>query len=136
MIVDTGVFVALFDKKDKHHLESVKFLERNQYSVLISSEPVVTETIYILDFDLNAQMAFLKWLSVSAIRIVHQEKKDFLRCMELMEKYASLPMDFADASLVNLMEMEGTNQIATFDGDFMVHRLNGKQKIENKMSHR
>jgi predicted nucleic acid-binding protein len=45
----------------------------------------------------------------------------------LLEKYADLPMDFADATLVVLAEDLGTSLVFTTDRtDFAVYRLKGR----------
>ncbi|HMB54594.1 MAG TPA: VapC toxin family PIN domain ribonuclease, partial [Thermoanaerobaculia bacterium] len=46
------------------------------------------------------------------------------RCRVLMEKYADLPMDYADATLVVLAGELGTGLVLTTDRrDFSVYRL-------------
>jgi hypothetical protein len=52
--------------------------------------------------------------------------------VELMEKYADLPMDLADASLVVLAEYLGHGRILTVDRrDFNVYRWGNEQVFEN-----
>lgn len=49
-----------------------------------------------------------------------------------MERYADLPMDLADASLVWLAEQTGIRDIATFDErDFTIYRLAGGKQFNN-----
>jgi predicted nucleic acid-binding protein len=46
------------------------------------------------------------------------------RSFELMDKYADLPMDFADATLVVLAEKHRTNKVFTLDFcDFQTYRF-------------
>jgi uncharacterized protein len=48
----------------------------------------------------------------------------------LMDKYADLPMDFCDASLVYLATSLKINRIATTDlRDFTVYRLPGNKRF-------
>jgi predicted nucleic acid-binding protein len=51
------------------------------------------------------------------------DKADLPRMRELMEKYADLPMDFADAALVRVAERDGCARILTFDAHFGAYRL-------------
>lgn len=53
------------------------------------------------------------------------------RAFELMEDYADLPMDFADASLVAAAETLGTRKIFTLDRrDFAVYRIRkGRRRL-------
>ncbi len=45
----------------------------------------------------------------------------------LMDKYKTLPMDLADASLVVMAETLGASVVFTMDSDFYVYRLaNGR----------
>ena len=54
---------------------------------------------------------------------------------ELMEKYADLPMDLADASLVWLSDQIGVRDVVTFDErDFSVYRLAGGKRFNNLIS--
>ena len=45
---------------------------------------------------------------------------DLPRIIEIMKKYADLPADFADASLVALCERRGIDTVATLDRHFDV----------------
>ena len=54
------------------------------------------------------------------------------RIAELMDKYASLPMDLADASLVILAEYLGHGRVLSTDQrDFGVYRWKQHQPFEN-----
>jgi len=46
-----------------------------------------------------------------------------------MEKYADLPMDFADATLVSLAEELNTDLVFTVDKDFSVYRIRGRKNF-------
>jgi hypothetical protein len=48
------------------------------------------------------------------------------RSSRLMDKYADLPMDLADATLVALAEEEGHRTVFTLDSDFSVYRIRGR----------
>jgi predicted nucleic acid-binding protein len=47
-----------------------------------------------------------------------------------MAKYADLPMDLADATMVALAEQRRERRIFTLDDDFRVYRLHGRQHFE------
>ncbi len=48
----------------------------------------------------------------------------------LMEKYADLPMDLADAALVHVADRDGLRTVFTLDRhDFGVHRLPGGKPL-------
>ncbi len=60
---------------------------------------------------------------------------DFSRSQEitdvskLIEKYADVPMGFANARLVRMSERHENSITFTVDSDFMIYRKNGKQEI-------
>ena len=48
----------------------------------------------------------------------------------LLKKYADVPMDLADACLVDLATQIGTGRILTLDGDFKIYRRGRKRAFE------
>jgi predicted nucleic acid-binding protein len=58
-------------------------------------------------------------------------QNDMPRIVELTDKYADLPMDFADATLVITAEKTGIKKIISMDKDFDVYRLPGREQIRN-----
>lgn len=52
-----------------------------------------------------------------------------LAVKKLLEKYADVPMSFADACLVRMSELYSDNVVFTTDSDFKIYRRNGKQPI-------
>ena len=130
IIIDSGPLIALFDSGDRYHNDSIEFMKKNK-KTLVSTIPVITEVIYILDFNINAQLDFLEWIYRGGIEIVDINKDDIFRIKELMKKYSDRPMDFADGSLVAVSEKTGTNFIASIDTDFDIYRLHNRKKFKN-----
>lgn len=52
------------------------------------------------------------------------------RSSRLMAKYADLPMDLADATLVALAEEREDRRVFTLDSDFEVYRMHGRQRFD------
>lgn len=53
------------------------------------------------------------------------------RVRELLDDYADLPMDYADATLVVLAEEIGTDLVFTTDRrDFRVYRIRGRKRFQ------
>ncbi|HNG34544.1 MAG TPA: pilus assembly protein, partial [Blastocatellia bacterium] len=48
---------------------------------------------------------------------------------KLLEKYADVPMSFADACLVRMSELYPDSAVFTLDSDFKIYRRNGRQAI-------
>ena len=51
------------------------------------------------------------------------------RALSLMERYANVPMSFADACLVALAERTPQARIFTLDRDFLIYRRAGDQPL-------
>ena len=47
----------------------------------------------------------------------------------LLEKYADVPMSFADACLVRMTELYPDSTVFTTDSDFKIYRKHGRQPI-------
>ena len=128
--IDTGPLVALFDGSDRYHNDSLDFIKNIKFP-LCTTLPVVTETVFMLDFSNDAQCDFISWIHQGGLDIIELKENDFGRIAELMTKYSSLPMDFADASLVIACEKLQTRNIATLDGDFNIYRYQHKFRFNN-----
>ena len=129
ILIDSGPLIALFDSSDKYHKMSIDFIKSNKYP-LVTTLASITETLHLLDFNRNAQIDFLEWISRGAIEIYNIQNNDFKKLKELTEKYRDLPMDFADSCLVYLAEKLSIYTIATIDRDFTIYRIQGKKKFK------
>jgi predicted nucleic acid-binding protein len=58
-------------------------------------------------------------------------QNDMPRIAELTQKYADIPADFADATLIVTAEKTGIREIISLDKDFEIYRLPGKERIQN-----
>jgi predicted nucleic acid-binding protein len=130
VLVDTGPLIALFDKDDFYHKSIKKFMSANDFQ-LMTTTAVITETSHMLDFNIQTQIDFLKWINEKGIVIHEIQQKDIQRVIELSTKYSDIPMDFADATLVLAAEQTGIRKIISVDSDFEIYRLLGKERIEN-----
>jgi predicted nucleic acid-binding protein len=129
IIVDSGPLIALFDGSDRYHVQAITFLKSVRHR-LITNLPVITEVVYVLDFSPAAQRDFLYWAE-RALRIDQNTVADMPRIRSILEKYADLPADFADASVVALAERLRTRFVASVDKDFTIYRLRHKQHFTN-----
>ena len=128
-IIDTGPWVALIDRSESRHAECVRWLKGFSGS-LYSTEAVLTEVLYILNFSIIAQSAALDFVLKSVVEIVPSNIESLKKTQSLMEKYADLPMDYADATLVCLALETGIQRIVTFDKkDFSIYKLPKKKSF-------
>ncbi len=129
ILIDSGPLIALFDSSNKYHKKTVLFIKENN-SPIITTIASITETLHLLDFNRNAQLDFIEWITKGGIEIEDISSSDFRRIRELIEKYSDLPMDFADSCLVFLAEKLGIHTIATIDRDFSIYRIKGEKTFK------
>ena len=130
ILIDSGPLIALFHIRDNHHNKIRRFLAGHKYSY-ISTLAVITEVSYFLSVNFNAQRDFYEWVMNKGIIISDINQHDMPRILELTGKYADLPMDFTDATLVITAEKTGIREIISLDKDFDIYRLPGREKIHN-----
>ena len=80
----------------------------------------------------DAEIIFLNSLQQELFTVFNLEPHHTPRIIELMKKYADLPMDLADASLVILAEHLGHGRIFSVDQrDFNTYRWKQSYPFEN-----
>lgn len=127
ILLDTGAFVALLDKSEKNHERCLAFFENFRGRVL-TTEPVLPETLYLLNQSIKAQKACVEFILRGGVTLVPQSMESLSRAIALMEKYRDIPMDFADATLVALAEDAGIDEVFTLDRrGFNAYRIHGKK---------
>src|SRR6184192_2678276 len=115
VLVDTGPLVALLDPSDQSRISCRECLDSLESCDLVTSEAVLVEAAYLLDFSARAQATLLQLVAAGRPRVEPLDRADWLRAATLIEKYASLPMDYADATLVVLAERLTTTRVFTLD---------------------
>ncbi len=132
-LIDSGPLIALFDKSDNYHLKVLNFL-KSYKGTLVTSLAVVTEVSHILDFNLQVQIDFLKWIELGGIDIYNITQNDIADIRVMMQKYIDIPMDFADASLMYIANIENIKEIISIDSDFDIYRTLKKQNLRNLLN--
>ncbi len=133
VIADTGLFVALGNRRDQYHSRAIGALSSLR-DPLITTWPVVAETCHLLTQRLGiyAEQQFLTLLGEGDIHLFALEREHLPRIQSLIDKYADLPMDLADASLVLLAEHLGDGRILSTDQrDFGTYRWKNHEPFEN-----
>lgn len=136
IIVDTGFWLALANRRDRFHEAAKKALERVR-EPLITTWPVMTETCHLMAARLNvdAELRFVERARAGAFEIFSLELRHLARVHPLMEKYRDLPMDLADASLVLLAEELGSGRILSTDvRDFHAYRWKNRKPFRNLLA--
>lgn len=133
IIADTGFWLALANRDDKHHSQA-QLVITSINEPLITTWCVITETCYLLLTRLgnHAQLRFIDNILEGGIIVFELENPHIERMRQLMTRYGNLPMDLADASLVVLAEILGHGRVLTSDcQDFSIYRWNETKTFEN-----
>ncbi len=85
----------------------------------------------MLDFNLHAQLDFLRWVELGGIELYEIAQKELTDMIEMMQKYSDIPMDLADASLMYVAHKEGIETIVSIDSDFDIYRTLKKGFLKN-----
>ena len=134
--VDTGYFLALLNERDAHHKVAKDWL-KSASEGWITTWPVVTEVSYMIGRRLGeaAKHDFIADMVSGGIVIWDIPREPARKIPALMKKYAKLPMDLADASLVLLAEHLGHGRILTTDQrDFGAYRWKSTKPFVNLMA--
>ena len=127
VIMDTGPWVALIDRSEGKHNQSVEWFRQFEGDIF-SSEAVLTEVLYLLNFSAKAQSAAFDFVLNGAITIVPSDLESLRKAKKLMAKYSDVPMDYADATLVYLADDLSIPHVVTFDvRGFGIYRLSLKR---------
>ena len=127
LLVDAGPLVAILNRDDRDHQLCVDALQAFREPLLTTWMPV-TEAMYLLEFSVKAQGALLEMIERGALRVLPLEVGDIPSVRSLMRKYSDLPMDFADATLVQIANREKIRKVFTLDRrDFSIYRLKRNQ---------
>lgn len=133
IIADTGFWLALLDRRDHFHAIARQYLTQLS-EPLMTTTPVVTETCYLLQQRVGTSQSieFLLAQQDGLFSLFDIRPPHIARCAKLMHQYQTLPMDFADASLVILAEELGHGRIVSTDRrDFGVYRWKNQYPFTN-----
>ena len=93
----------------------------------LTCEAAVVETLFLLERTEAARLARL--LRDGRLRVVHGLRDDLAPVLDLMDKYASVPMSLADACLVRMSETLPYPLVVTTDADFRIYRRHSRQVV-------
>jgi predicted nucleic acid-binding protein len=136
VIADTGFWLALANRRDRHHAAASEALGRLR-EPLITTWPVMTETCHLLLTRLgdHALLKFIEKARAGAFEFFALEPVHLPLIEALMHKYRKLPMDLADASLVVLAEELGSGRILSTDTrDFGTYRWKNHKPFKNLLA--
>lgn len=134
--VDSGFLYALADAKDAWH--ALAMAQRHTAEEgWVTTWPVLAEVCHLFKRRLGMEPALWLMTDVAAglVQIWNPPAAAVDEIAPLMRKYASLPMDLADASLVLLAEHLGHGRILTTDErDFGAYRWKSRKPFKNLLA--
>jgi predicted nucleic acid-binding protein len=128
-IVDTGPLVALLDRSDRHHAWAVSVFSRLSGG-LVTCESVIAETLFLCARNRVDPRAIHALLENQALRVLPCFVDAPAKLVQLLRRYASVPMSVADAGLVHLHETIARSFVITCDSDFHVYRRSRGRPID------
>lgn len=117
------------DRSEQHHQQCVDLVSSLE-SPLVTCEAVIAEATYLLRGLRGAPAAVLDNVDRGNFLIPCRVTGRAARLAKLIKKYADLPMDFADACLVDMAGEFGTGRVLTLDDDFRVYRWGRNRPFE------
>jgi uncharacterized protein len=115
-LLDTGPLVALLDRSERDHELVRGFVASLGGTRFITTGAVITEAFYFLSDVQDGPTNLASFLEASATEVRDVFSPNALAAaVRLMPKYADIPMDFPDATLVWIAEQTGTDRIITLD---------------------
>ena len=129
LLLDTGGLVSIIDRGQRGHQEIAACFE-NWEGEIVSTEAVLTEATHLLSRVSKGAAACIDFFLEGGAILIPTSTSTLIRVRALMNKYADLPMDYADATLVALAEELDTGYVLTTDKrDFSVYRRNGRKRF-------
>jgi predicted nucleic acid-binding protein len=129
VLVDTGALVAISSPADQHHEECIKTLQVLK-PPLLTCWPVITEAAWLLQGRPQAFRALLDSFAEGLFEVPPITGREAKTIAEVMNRYASLRPQFADALIVYLVHRENIDTIFTLDRrDITVCRPSGKSSF-------
>jgi predicted nucleic acid-binding protein len=125
-LVDAGFLVALLSRRDANHRWAAVQAHRLP-PPWTTCEAVLSETSHLLGGRGTRSLASL--LRRGAVICSYCFTDDMNAVLKLLEKYADMPMSFADACLVRMTETLNDPVLLTTDADFRIYRRHGRQVI-------
>lgn len=130
-LLDTGPLVAFLSAGDQHHPWAADAFDALT-GRLISCEAVISEASFVLARDRYRRSVVLELAERMGVEV--QPLGHELRTLrQMMDKYATVPMSFADACLVRLADLHPSAVVMTCDADFRTYRRSNRRVINTLM---
>jgi predicted nucleic acid-binding protein len=125
-VVDMGFLVALLSRRDASHSWAASQAVRLP-PPWVTCKAALSEAYHLLGPRGTRPLAAL--LRRGSVVCRYRFADDMQAVLRLLEKYANVPMSFADACLVRMTETLNDPVLLTTDADFRIYRRHGRQII-------
>jgi len=117
LLTDSGFWIALGSRTDRFHAAARAAAQRWAHEGFVTTWPVLTEVCHLLvsRVGMHQALEFMDAVAQGAVKVHPLDDNALSRASYLMRRYANLPMDLADASLVILAECLGEGRILSTD---------------------
>jgi predicted nucleic acid-binding protein len=95
LLLDTGALVSLLDRSQTHHQQCRRAFA-DWTGPVVSTEAVLTEATHLLAGVRGGRAACVDFFLSGGALLVPSSTASLQRVRKLLDKYADLPMDFAD----------------------------------------
>lgn len=126
VLVDAGFLVALLSRRDAHHRWAVA-QAAGHAPPWRTCEAVLSEAFHLLGVRGTPGLSAL--LRRRALMVAFDLDNDAESVLNLLQKYANVPMGLADACLVRMTETLPDPLILTTDSDFRIYRRHSRQMV-------
>jgi predicted nucleic acid-binding protein len=133
VLIDSGPLLALFNRGDKWHAPTLALLQEQPQLRLHSTWPVLTEVCALLARRIHndAALDFLQWVQRGAVQLDSPADWSLTSVLAICQRFATLPLDLADASIAEAAERLGIRHVVSVDQDFDVYRDAKGQALVN-----
>ena len=116
LILDTGPLYAALDRGDRDHARCRRLIEEAGEALVVPS-PVIPELEYLVSQRMGpAPMhAFLRDVDTAAYRVADLERMDYVRIVDVMDRFADHDVGFVDAAVLAVVERLNEPKLATLD---------------------
>lgn len=132
IIIDTGPLVAFLNRADAKHEWA-----RNQVATLeppfATCEAVLSEACLLLRHLRGGPDGVVELVRRGLVAVSFRFEDEATAIGELIARFSSVPMSFADACLVRMAELQPRALVFTLDTDFRIYRKNRRRVIPSLM---
>ena len=126
-IMDSGPLVAWFSRRDSHHEWAARIMDDLPGGAFIC-EAVLAEVCHLVAKDGVPAATVLKLVEQNDLVLVSLVG-EVSGIRALMERYKDAPMDFADACVVRIADLNPGATVCTTDGHFRFFRKSSGEII-------